>query len=329
LALEQKKKVAYLFGAGATHAELINLEPDLLREKQGLLIRDLSSRVIEKARARRGYRKNLETVSATSGSLNIELLISLLENSKIHDWASKTALLKHLVETDIKAILTPSRTRRFYLHRALLQLHTRRAIREKEEVIGFISLNYDGVLDHAYRQYYGEPNYCFSLDAAPSSTKIPLLKLHGSFNWSGARIRGRRRIIEIIPLGSHKTYLHAPYGFIWNRALEILSTCDTLRVIGCSLSLNDEHLTDLLFKAHLERSEAFDIEIIAPVKAGELIRENYGFFPKIKTLSEIENLLIPEHDPINPFKTWLKYKSIKMLGQARVKTMVHLKKVIG
>ena len=72
---EEKKKVAYLFGAGATHAELISLEPELLREKQGLLIGDVSSRVIERARADRSYRLNLETVSATSGSLNIELPI--------------------------------------------------------------------------------------------------------------------------------------------------------------------------------------------------------------------------------------------------------------
>lgn len=328
MALEQKKKIVYLFGAGATHAELINLEPDLLREKQGLLIGDVSSRVIQKARANQAYRRGLETVSATSGSLNIELLISLLEDSKVHDWASKTELLKRLVEKDIKAILTPARTRRFYLHRALFQLHKHRAMLPREEVIGFISLNYDGVLDQAYRQYYGEPNYCFSLDGAdPSSSNIPLLKLHGSFNWSGATIRGRRRTVEIIPLGAHKTYLHAPYGFIWNRALEVLTTCDTLRVIGCSLSQNDEHLIDLLFKAHLERSDAFEIEVIAPVSAGTAIRDNYGFFPKIKTLLEIEDLLIPERDPSNPYKTWLKYKSIKMLGQARVKRAVHLKKV--
>ena len=328
MAPEQKKKVAYLFGAGATHAELIDIEPDLLREKQGLLIGDVSSRVIQKARANKSYRLNLETVSATSGSLNIELLISLLENSKVHDWAPKTELLKRLVEKDIKAILTASRTRRFYLHRALFQLHKHRAMLPKEEVIGLISLNYDGVLDQAYRQYYGEPNYCFSLNSAvPSSTNIPLLKLHGSFNWSGTTIRGRRRTIEIIPLGAHKTYLHAPYGYIWNHALEVLTTCDTLRVIGCSLSQNDEHLIDLLFKAHLERSEAFEIEVIAPISAGEAIRENYGFFPKIKTLLEIEDLLIPERDPSNPYKTWLKYKSIKMLGQARVKRAAHLKKV--
>ena len=329
MALEQKKRVAYLFGAGATHAELLELEPDILQKNQGLLIGHVSKRVIEKARANKHYRLNLETVSATKGSLNIELLISLLENSKVHDWASKSKLLKDLVEKDIKAILTPSRLRKFYLHRALFQLHHHKAVRAREEVVGFISLNYDGVLDQAYRKHHGEPNYCFSLDdSKKSSTTVPLLKLHGSFNWSRANIRGRRRTVEIIPLGSSKSYIHAPYAFIWNRALEVLVKCDTLRVVGCSLSQNDVHLIDLLFKAHLERSKAFEIEIIASDKTGTRIRDNYGFFPKIRTLLEIERLLIPEAEPSNAFKTWLKYKSFKMLGPSRVRrATTYLRKV--
>ena len=329
MAIEQKKKVAYLFGAGATHAELFALDPDLLPETDGLLIRHVSSRVIEKARSDPNYRLNVETVSATTGSLNIELLITLIESSKIHEWASKTALLKRLVEEDIKAVLTPWRLGRFYLHRALLRFHRHRATRDQEEVVGFISLNYDDVLDRAFRQFYGEPNYCFTLDDAMPSTNIPLLKLHGSFNWSDARIRGHRRDIEIIPLGSAKSYLHSPYSFIWNRALEVLIRCDTLRVVGCSLSQNDVHLIDLLFKAHLERGEAFDIEIIASEKVGNSIRDNYGFFPKIKTLVNIENLYIPEPDPSNPFKTWLKYKSFNMLGPARVKRLPYLRNVVN
>jgi hypothetical protein len=160
-----------------------------------------------------------------------------------------------------------------------------------------------------------------------SSGNLPLLKLHGSFNWSDAKIRGRRRNIAIIPLGSHKTYLHAPYGFIWNIALEVLTKCDTLRVIGCSLSQNDEHLIDLLFKAHLERAAPLEIEVVGPEQTGQDIRENYGFFPKIRTLLEIEELLIPETAPVNPYRTWLKYKSIRMLGQTRVRRIVHLNKV--
>lgn len=44
------KKVVYLFGAGATHAELANLDGTLVEKGRGLLIRHVSARVIEKAR---------------------------------------------------------------------------------------------------------------------------------------------------------------------------------------------------------------------------------------------------------------------------------------
>jgi len=325
----EPKKIVYLFGAGATHAELQDLEPDQVERKQlGLLVSNVSSRVIEKARTDKRYLKDVEMVSGTAGSLNIELLISLIENSKIHDWEYKARRLKDLVQEDIESILSKSRTRRFYLHKALLELHQRRLTKAREQLIGVISLNYDDVLDHAYQPYFGQPNYCFSLEDTPSSEGIPLLKLHGSFNWNRQKIRGRMRNIEIIPMGSAKSYLHAPYNFIWNRALEILIGCDTLRVIGCSLSQNDFHLIDLLFKAHLERGRAFDIEIISSEKAGQDIQKNYGFFPGVKTLSKIEGTLVPDESPVNGFKTWLKYKSIAVLGKHRIKGTQHLTKVV-
>ena len=115
MASEKRTKIAYLFGAGATHAELLALNPELVRETHGLLISDVSARVIQKARANTKYVKDLETVSGTtgsqieklsrtSGSLNIELLISLIENSKIHDWASKTARLKRWVRAQTRLL---------------------------------------------------------------------------------------------------------------------------------------------------------------------------------------------------------------------------------
>jgi hypothetical protein len=214
-----RKKIVYLFGAGATHAELQNIEPDLISEKRGLLIKDVSSRVIEKARSESKYLKGVAMVSGTGGSLNIELLISLIENSKIHNWEYKTRRLKTLVQDDIEKILVKSRTRRFYLHKSLLELHEHPATQTREQLIALISLNYDNILDQAYEQYHGRPHYCFSLEDRAFAPDIPLLKLHGSFNWKGQTIRGRKRTIEIIPLGSTKNYLHAPYGFIWNRAL--------------------------------------------------------------------------------------------------------------
>lgn len=152
-------KVAYLFGAGATHAELQNIEPDLINEKTGLLIKNVSSRVIEAARRNREYLDGLETVSGIKGSLNIELLISLIENSKIYGWEKKTRLLEELVRNDIETILTKSRTRRFYLHKGLLELHKHKLTQRRERLIGLISLNYDEVLDQAFAEFYEEPTY--------------------------------------------------------------------------------------------------------------------------------------------------------------------------
>lgn len=320
-------RIVYLFGAGATHAELQNVDPDLA-EKSGLLVTHLSKRVIEKARRDKRYLEDLETVSGTSGSLNIELLISLIENSKIPGWGYKTQRLKDLVQKDIEDILSTSITRRFCLHKALLELHKQPASQRREKLAGLISLNYDGVLDGAYEQYHGPPRYCFSLDEPLRTNDVPLLKLHGSFNWKDRKIRGRKRTVEIIPLGSTKNYIHPPYGCIWNQALETLVGCDTLRVIGCSLSQNDSHLIDLLFKAHLERGTAFDIEIIAREKVGAGIKANYGFFPALKTLTEIKDNLIPEAEPENPFKTWLKYKSLALLGTKKAGLTKHVKKVV-
>jgi SIR2-like protein len=310
----EPKKIAYLFGAGATHAELLDLAPRLIENGRGLLISDVSRRVIERARFEKGYLDGVEMVSATSGALNIELLISLIENSKIHNWESKTHALKSLVQTDITGILTKRRLDRFYLHKAVFELHKHRRVIPREALIGCVSLNYDDVLDRAYQEFYGAPSYCFSLEPhVLRTTSIPLLKLHGSFKWKRQEIRGRIRTIEIIPLGSNKNYLHAPYNFIWTRAMEVLVECDILRVIGCSMSQNDAHLIDLLFKAHLERKRAFDIEVIASQDTGDAIRANYGFFPQIRTLREIEGQLVPDPAPDNPFRSWLKYKTLDMI----------------
>ena len=327
--VSKPKKIVYLFGAGATHAELSNYDPTLIAKGKVLLMKEVSRRVIEKARLSKRYLAGVDMVSGTGGSLNIESLISLIENSKIHDWEFKARHLKRLVRKDIEGILTTPRTTHFYLHKALVEFHTLKMIAPKERAIGLISLNYDSVLDAAYQEYWEDPNYCFSLEPNQlQARRIPLLKLHGSFNWSDVLIRGRQRTIEIIPFGSNKNYLHAPYSFIWNRALEVLVDCDILRVIGCSLSPNDAHLIDLLFKAHLERGEKFDIEIIDRDSAGEEIRKNYGFLPAIRTLTTIPELSIPERDPDNAFKTWLKYKSLRML-KGRWKNTKYLKAVVA
>jgi hypothetical protein len=317
---EPKKKVAYLLGAGATHAELIAADPAVTEkeEERGVLMWSVSSRVIEKARRDPEYLRGVEMVSGTKGSLNIELLISLIESSKIEGWESKAKALKGLVQQDLEAVLTPDLTAQFYLHKALFELHDHEAVDSQEELIGLISLNYDGVLDQAYREFFHrEPDYCLSLERDVSLPKAHrILKLHGSFDWhtSGASVRGKTRKIDIIPLGASKSYDHAPYVFIWSRAFEMLVQCDTLRVVGCSLSQNDTRLIELLFKAQVEGGRGFGMEIIAPQSAGDDLRRTCGFFGRIETLDEIEGGLVAEASPqSNAFKEWLKYKADRTL----------------
>src|SRR5207247_9766489 len=154
------KKIAYLFGAGATHAELLILDPDLEVKSEGLLISNLSERVMFKARLNADYFEGLELVSGVGGSLNIELLITLIENSRIQDWAEKTHIHKELIRQEIEAALPASCTRRFCLHKGLLELHSHAKTQAKEQLLGLITLNYESVLDLAYRALIGtEINY--------------------------------------------------------------------------------------------------------------------------------------------------------------------------
>ena len=102
-------------------------------------------------------------------------------------------------------------------------------------------------------------------------------------------------------------------------------------MIGCSLSPNDVHLIDLLFKAHLERSKPFDIEIIDRDAAGQRIKDNYGFFPGIKRIGELTVPAIAEPDPLNPFHIWLKYigsEMVQAVDPRVLKATRYLKKVV-
>lgn len=328
---ETPKKIAYLFGAGSTHAEIANHEEDpqnpKFLEKRGLLIKSVSNRVIRKANKNKKYLENIEMVSSAKGDPNIELLLSLIEASRIQDWNYKTTYLKKLVREDIERVLLKYKPKDFYLHKALIEFHEHKKTKKREKLLALISLNYDDILDKAYKSVKGDsPNYSFLQDGDKTT---PLLKIHGSFNWRDIRMRGKDRDIEIIPLGANKNYIHIPYNFIWNRALETLIECDILRVIGSSLSQNDIHLIDLLFKAHLERGAPIQIQIISSEETGDQIRRNYSFFSKIETISEIEPPLIPgpAEGILNPFKTWLFHKSRSVLGERSIKRTKHLKRL--
>ncbi len=332
------KKIIYLIGAGATHAEVLTLvdDPDQkFKEENGLLISDVSERVIKRAHQKIPWLKKHENIFAsTKGSFNIELLISLFESNGIPDYVISS--LKKEVKVDIKKVLSDSRRKKFFLHKALFELH--KTIKEKEDLLGIVTLNYDGVLDEAYERILGmKPNYCFTSER---NDGIPLLKLHGSFNWDRVSIYGKKENIPIIPLGNTKNYLSPPYNFIWGSAYELLVKCDVLRIIGCSLNQNDSGLVDLLFKAHSKRRNGIKIKIIdfQPLNGHHPIKKNFGFFPDIidpnpekPNMADTEETLIADNqisdpDKGNPFKIWLKAKAQRMLTPEEIDQTKFLKK---
>jgi hypothetical protein len=332
--LEPLKKIAYLFGAGATHAEIMNSEDSIdenFIKKNGLLISDVSERVMESAQREKWFKKHRK-IFANKGMFNIELFISLLEINKIEE--DKIAYLKNLIQEDIKEILSKKRKNGFYLHKALFELHNHNELKKKEELLGIISLNYDDILDEAYRdQLTCEPYYC--LTSINRDNHIPLLKLHGSFNWQDIKIYGKKTKVEIIPIGVNKNYLMPPYNFIWGQAYELLLKCDILRIIGCSLSQNDVGLIDLLFKAHKTKKMPIEIQIIdfQPMNGHHHIKDNYGFLPNIIDPIGIENGLIADEliqkDTGNPFKIWLQAKTRRVLKGSKIERTNYLKRLIN
>ena len=324
----EPKRIVYLFGAGATNAELSNIGIDV--DESGLLISNVSKRVFLEAKADSTFlQTNRIFLERAADSSNIELFISLIESnaSDIIKASEVVDRLKQMVEKDIKSFLTSERMGGFYLHKALFELHKHN---ENEKIIGLISLNYDTVLDAAYKWHYNsDPDYRLS-SATNSPGKPPLLKLHGSFNWEDIEISGKKRTIPIIPVGINKNYLRLPYNFIWGCALEVLAECDILRVIGCSLSQNDIQLIDLLFKAHLLKGAAFEFQIISSEATGQAIKDRYDFFSKITTAKKIEDTLMSDvRDGTNMFVEWLAAKGRKVLKEdERIQETEYLKKLI-
>jgi len=332
------QKIVYLFGAGATHAEMERMYESLVggteKDRIGLLLSNLSKRVFKQAQSEEMFTDILDIVTTPNGAENIELFITLLENNNtntnIKKAAEKVDRLRELVEKDIEKILFRQRRLRFLLHKAFFELHHKTSFKMQEELIGVLSLNYDVVLDEAYSDIYNDdPDYAFSISGnRKKGRQIPLLKLHGSLGWDKVSFLGKKyQKIPIMPLGTNKDYLQWPYNYIWGRAFELLVDCNILRIVGCSLSPNDTKLVDLLFKSHITRQEPFFIDIINRQTAGEVFKSNYDFLPKIRLPEDIESNLgfagISKKED-SPFRGWLKGLGDK-LPQKELEGTTHLK----
>jgi len=175
------------------------------------------------------------------------------------------------------------------LYYALLDMHEVPGFRE--DLKGFLTLNYDEYLDHAIKR-----STTHNLDQGVSVGVTPMpsggvrtLKLHGSFGWDDACPITTTGSGELwIPPGIQKAKDRYPFNVLWGLARELLE-CDVLRIVGCRLGPNDWDLISLLFTTrHTSSTErSYRIEVIdAPKRAFDI---NSAFpYLAVQSLLEIE-----------------------------------------
>lgn len=300
-----KKQIVYLLGTGASQGELTQNNAT-----KGILMQDIVDGISLKIR-----RDNMTQLFDVNNELSIEgidaeHLITLYEASgtKKHNEVAKQ--LKKLFREEIEErigeldqMFSPT------LFASLIDMHSIDGLHE--ELVAILTINYEDLIERAMQQVKGGVNYLIKTVNRHSSycvgeDCIPVLKLHGSFNWKNEYPVAIEKDIEDeedvlwIPPGVVKRREYYPFSLIWGRAKELLD-CDILRIIGCSLSRNDWELVSMLYTTQKLRTDgrSYIIELIVPPSIGEGIRNDYKYL-NMRTILDIDlvrDYLIREHFP--------------------------------
>lgn len=328
------QNIAYLFGAGATEAEISH------QGKKGeTLLQDLGNHIYKMSEKIQGKYWNLvREFSLQPQDQDIELLISLIESSapSLNDISVELKQLyrEYLIKRITEAGIAPNITS------SLLRLHKEYGNdmgKSGEQILGMLTTNNDCMIEKAFcddMTFAGlNCGVTFGSDEYPMSLEIPpILKLHGSFNWKVSdeqlQISDRYETEEdtefsgwIPPSVFKKPNLDKPiFQEIWGKAKELLKECDVLRVIGSSLRTADLPLLSLIFTSQVEgirtSKKTFTIELIVPEKEAigneekQGIIQRLGFLTGFKRLSELD-VFSPEPDRYkedNPYYYWMTRK---------------------
>lgn len=289
----QKKKVVYLFGAGASHGSV-----KAVGSAYGILMRDLGPLLNESVHELIKLRYPGDTTivdlvnTVIDEDTDFEHVITFLDESPsaIHRRFAEdlrgifVQVLRQRLEL-IERELGDSRTG---LYSALLDMHQVPGC--QEELAGILTLNYDDYIERAVAESLGGPvDFGINIpNEAGAAPKLRLLKLHGSFGWHNAWpvILGDGSTPLWIPPGIQKAKDRYPFNILWGLARELLD-CDVLRIVGCRLGPNDWDLISLLFTTcHASSTHRpYTIEVIdAPAHALEL----QGKFPYLNVQSILE-----------------------------------------
>ena len=178
---------------------------------------------------------------------------------------------------------------------------------EGEKLGGLLTTNYESLLDEACAIVHGSIDYGHGYHSDdykyPTSAGLPLLKLHGSFNWriesNDETLHVARRFEERdeaddlsgwIPPSVYKRPSGEVLGAIWESAAATLSNCDILRVIGNSLRNEDSSLLSLIFASQVNRRKGFNIELIIPPDEARGIDPQEGIINRLSFLGSMKPL---------------------------------------
>jgi len=222
----------------------------------------------------------------TSGNPELEELSRQLSNEFSNCLGKRVAkLIDHLDEND-----TPTQDSA----EMILALHQEDS--SDEHIVGFITTNYDTLLERALKKRNLEPDFGFDHGQADANN-LPLLKLHGSIDWrSGVPVKrleaayvndaepplwiGPRRV---------KQARDYPFNGIWAKARELLARADVIRVIGASLYASDWHICQLLFlTARLDSLGEKKIELINRTRGCDRLVEAYPLLPLVPVYEDDE-----------------------------------------
>lgn len=294
-----KKKVVYLFGAGASQAEA-SLIDDTVR----LLMDDIREGILSKMMKKNNNRFKQIRDELAAESADVEQLITLFESSgnKAHQEAAR--FLKSQFRAEIEEQVQKLDGRGRFVPKlcaAMIDMYQITGFNEK--LMGIITLNYEDIIERAGQHVKGCVNYHLKLgkDCNTSikykKSGLVVLKLHGSFNWKNEfpisvhDHLGKENDVIWIPPGVEKHTDDYPFNVIWGKARELLD-CDIVRIVGCSLNRNDWHLVSLLYETQkLNKSKkSYTIEIIDYPEAGKEIAKMYPHLRPLKIICELPEI---------------------------------------
>jgi len=328
------KRVAYLWGAGATQAEISYLGArriNLLMRDSEELGEGVATRIVGRLQAR--WRN---AFGADRGT-DIEKLVSLLTASNVDTYHKLAEQIRELYFNDIRKSLTAAGVlTNPQLAIGLFTMHGDVEFKKQETLSGIITTNHDGLLQLAAQRVAGEMNIGIpfrssEINQDETYTTTPLLHLHGSFTWTFglpievsllSKVSAYSSETVWIPPTILKEAKAYPFNKLAGLAYELLSRhCDVLRVVGSALTQNDWNILSLIFNAQrhaeLTKGAPFRIELIMPHGVGETIDRECSYLKNLTPIGFLSDgdfaAYKEESDTAemkNPLFYWMKQKII-------------------